>query len=88
MADDQAREPLHHIDEDEPVRLEPDLPPEIASPLAPFRGASPESTDNTVASVIEESLDGADGLQYYETSSDNLGNLEIAVTFSPSTNAP
>ena len=29
-------------DEDQPVRLEPGLPPEIASPLAPFGGAQPE----------------------------------------------
>ena len=28
--------------EDEPVRLEPGLPPEIASPLAPFAGAQPD----------------------------------------------
>lgn len=45
MADDkgvsvQADEKL---DDDEPVRLEPGLPPEIASPLAPFKGAVPES---------------------------------------------
>ena len=31
-------------DEDQPVRLEPGLPPEIASPLAPFAGAQPERT--------------------------------------------
>jgi len=29
-------------DEDQPVRLEPGLPPEIASPLAPFAGAEPD----------------------------------------------
>ena len=51
-----------------------------------YPGASPESVDNTVASVIEESLDGAEGLQYYETTSDSLGELEIAATFSPGTN--
>jgi pimeloyl-ACP methyl ester carboxylesterase len=43
MADDRAHEPLRRIDEDEPVRLERDMPPEIASPLAPFRGAAPAS---------------------------------------------
>ena len=43
MADDQAQDAdaLRRVDEDEPVRLEPDLPPEIASPLAPFKGAVP-----------------------------------------------
>jgi len=70
-----------------PVAQYPRLTPPRIYIDASYPGASPESTDNTVGSVIEESLDGADGLQYYETSSDNLGNLEIAVTFSPSTNA-
>ena len=38
-SDNPARTRPH---EDEPVRLEPGLPPEIASPLAPFAGAEPE----------------------------------------------
>jgi pimeloyl-ACP methyl ester carboxylesterase len=41
MADDQVPEDLRRADEDQPVRLTPDLPPEIASPLAPFKGATP-----------------------------------------------
>ena len=45
MADDQSAHPEPQIDEklddDEPVRLQPDLPPEVASPLAPFAGAKP-----------------------------------------------
>jgi len=45
MADDQpsAIAGLRRVEEDEPVRLTPDLPPEIASPLAPFKGAAPAS---------------------------------------------
>ncbi len=49
MADDQtantASEADEHLDDDEPVRLQPDLPPEIASPLKPFAGAEPPSPD-------------------------------------------
>jgi len=43
MADDpkQDVEALRRVDEDEPFRLTPDLAPEIASPLAPFKGAVP-----------------------------------------------
>jgi pimeloyl-ACP methyl ester carboxylesterase len=45
MADDQSANPEPQVDEklddDEPVRLQPDLPPEIASPLAQFAGAKP-----------------------------------------------
>ncbi len=45
MADDesQAIEPDERLDDDEPVRLEPNLPPEIAAPLAIFAGAEPPS---------------------------------------------
>ncbi len=45
MADDQRANPSTQLDEklddDEPIPLQPDLPPEIASPLAPFAGARP-----------------------------------------------
>jgi len=39
----EATPPDEQLDDDEPVRLEPDLPPEIASPLALFKGAEPPS---------------------------------------------
>ena len=69
-----------------PVAQYPRLTPPRIVISAMYPGAAPESVDNTVASVIEESLDGAEGLQYYETTSDSLGELEIAVTFSAGTN--
>jgi len=69
-----------------PVSQYPRLTPPRIVIDAMYPGASPESVDNTVASVIEESLDGAEGLQYYETTSDSLGELEIAATFSAGTN--
>ena len=49
MADDQRAnlepEADEKLDDDEPVRLQPDLPPEIASPLKPFAGQEPPSPD-------------------------------------------
>ncbi|CAN7249741.1 multidrug efflux RND transporter permease subunit [Caballeronia sp. LjRoot31] len=69
-----------------PVAQYPRLTPPRIVIDAMYPGASPESVDNTVASVIEESLDGAEGLQYYETTSDSLGELEIGATFSAGTN--
>jgi HAE1 family hydrophobic/amphiphilic exporter-1 len=69
-----------------PVAQYPRLTPPRIVISAMYPGAAPESVDNTVASVIEESLDGAEGLQYYETTSDSLGELEIAATFSAGTN--
>lgn len=43
MADDVKVTADEKLDDDEPVRLAPDMPPEMASPLAPFKGAEPES---------------------------------------------
>ncbi|TKC88415.1 multidrug efflux RND transporter permease subunit [Trinickia terrae] len=69
-----------------PVAQYPRLAPPRVIISATYPGATVEEVDNNVASLIEESLDGADGLQYYETTSDNLGELEIDITFAPSTN--
>ncbi|MGH8783029.1 multidrug efflux RND transporter permease subunit [Paraburkholderia sp.] len=69
-----------------PVAQYPRLAPPRIIISATYPGASTEGVDNNVASVIEESLDGADGMLFYETTSDGLGNLEIDATFSPGTN--
>ena len=69
-----------------PVAQYPRLAPPRVVIAAFYPGASAEEVDSNVASLIEQSLDGADGLQYYETTSDALGDLEIDVTFEPGTN--
>jgi len=68
-----------------PIAQYPRLAPPRVVITASYPGASTETVDADVGSIIEESLDGADGLLYYETSSDGHGNLEIDVTFAPST---
>ncbi|RQU68872.1 multidrug efflux RND transporter permease subunit [Burkholderia cenocepacia] len=68
-----------------PIAQYPRLAPPRVVITATYPGASTETVDADVGSIIEESLDGADGLQYYETSSDGHGNLEIDVTFAPGT---
>jgi HAE1 family hydrophobic/amphiphilic exporter-1 len=69
-----------------PVAQYPRLAPPRIVIVASYPGAATEVVDGDVGSIIEESLDGADGMLYYETSSDGQGNLEIDVTFSPATN--
>ena len=59
MADERAASELQRIDEDEPFRLTPDMPPEIASPLAPFGGERPPSPawfDAAIANAPERSF--------------------------------
>ena len=41
MADDQKIAPVEAPDDDRPIHVEPDMPPEVASPLAPFAGTEP-----------------------------------------------
>jgi hydrophobe/amphiphile efflux-1 (HAE1) family protein len=69
-----------------PVAQYPRLSPPRIVIVATYPGASAQTVDDNVASIIEESLDGADGMLYYETTSDGLGNLEIDATFAPATN--
>lgn len=68
MADDQRAnlEPEldEKLDDDEPVRLQPDLPPEIASPLAPFKGEKPPAPawfERALAQTPERSLVRVEG---------------------------
>src|SRR5258708_521112 len=68
MADDQSAHPEPQVDEmlddDEPIRLQPDLPPEVASPLAPFAGAKPPAPawfDNALANAPERSFVPVEG---------------------------
>ncbi|WLE61373.1 multidrug efflux RND transporter permease subunit [Burkholderia plantarii] len=68
-----------------PVAQYPRLAPPRVVVSATYPGAAPETVDEDVASIIEESLDGIDRLQFYETTSDSHGNLEIDVTFEPGT---
>src|ERR1700743_1632708 len=68
MADDQranlSTDADEKLDDDEPIRLQPDLPPEIASPLAPFNGEKPPAPawfDWALAQEPERRLVRGDG---------------------------
>src|SRR3546814_8046564 len=64
--------------------------PEVAPPAikinATYPGASAEDVASSVASGIENELNGAKGLLYYESVSDSYGQAEITVTFKPGIN--
>ena len=71
----------------------PSLPvaqyPEVAPPqvviTATYPGASADTVVDSVVSVIEEELNGAEGMLYYESVSSSSGSGEITVTFAPGT---
>ncbi|THF61262.1 efflux RND transporter permease subunit [Pseudothauera rhizosphaerae] len=68
-----------------PVSQYPVVAPPQISIWATYPGASASTVVDSVTSVIEEELNGAKGLLYYESSSSSAGMGEITVTFAPGT---
>lgn len=62
----------------------PDVAPPQISVLATYPGASATTVVESVTSVLEEELNGAKGMLYFESSSSS-GSGEISVTFKPGT---
>jgi multidrug efflux pump len=68
-----------------PVSQYPDVAPPAIQITATYPGASAEDVATSVASVIENQLNGAKGLLYYESVSDSYGQAQITATFKPGT---
>lgn len=69
-----------------PVAQYPDVAPPQVSVRGAYPGAIPEEIYQSVTRLIEEELNGAEGLLYFESSSDATGSIEITATFEPGTN--
>lgn len=61
-------------------------PPQIVISVT-YPGASASVLNDSVTSLIEEELNGAKGLLYYESVNNANGTANITVTFAPGTNA-
>nr|WP_321885303.1 efflux RND transporter permease subunit [Burkholderia cenocepacia] len=68
-----------------PVAQYPTVAPPQILINATYPGASAEVVKNSVTSLIEEELNGAKGLLYYESQSNSAGISETYVTFQPGT---
>ncbi|MCY1266128.1 Multidrug resistance protein MexB [compost metagenome] len=69
-----------------PVNQYPAIaPPAIAIQVA-YPGASAETVQNTVVQVIEQQMNGLDGLRYISSESNSDGSMTITVTFEQGTN--
>ncbi|WJM84165.1 multidrug efflux RND transporter permease subunit [Dickeya chrysanthemi] len=60
-------------------------PPQIMI-TATYPGASATMVVDSVTSIIEEELNGAKGLLYFDSTASSAGTAEITVTFEPGTN--
>ncbi|MYN09319.1 efflux RND transporter permease subunit [Pseudoduganella aquatica] len=69
-----------------PVAQYPTIAPPSIVITANYPGATAQVLDDAVTSVIEQEMNGADGLQYVESQSEANGSVTITVTFLPGTN--
>src|SRR5438876_1186792 len=69
-----------------PVAQYPNVAPPSISVTANYAGASAETLQETVTSVIEQQLNGIDNLLYMSSSSDASGVAIITLYFLPGTN--
>jgi len=68
-----------------PIAQYPDVAPPAIQITATYPGASAQEVAESVTSIIEDELNGAKGLLYYESVSDAYGMSQITVTFQPGT---
>jgi len=69
-----------------PVAQYPSIAPPSVSITATYPGASAETLQNTVTAVIEQQLNGIDGLLYMSSVSQSSGQAIITIYFEPGTN--
>ncbi|WP_047336763.1 efflux RND transporter permease subunit [Pseudomonas protegens] len=68
-----------------PVAQYPNVAPPQITVTATYPGASAKVLVDSVTSVIEESLNGAKNLLYFESTNNSNGIAEVLVTFEPGT---
>jgi multidrug efflux pump len=69
-----------------PVAQYPSIAPPSVVITAIYPGATAQTLENSVTSLIEQELNGAPGLQYMESQSQGNGQAQITATFTPGTN--
>ncbi|CAM5357827.1 efflux RND transporter permease subunit [Eoetvoesiella caeni] len=68
-----------------PISQYPEVAPPAINIQATYPGASAKDVSESVSSIIENELNGAKGLLYYESVSDSYGMSQITATFKPGT---
>ncbi len=70
-----------------PIARYPSVAPPAVSIIATYPGATPQTLNDSVISLIERELSGVKNLLYFESSVDTSGSAQITATFKPGTNA-
>jgi multidrug efflux pump len=69
-----------------PVSQYPSIAPPTVVLTTTYPGATTQVIDDSVTSIIEQEMNGADGLQYMESQSEANGRVQITLTFTTATN--
>ena len=64
-----------------PIAQYPTIAPPTVSISATYPGASAETVENTVTQIIEQQMNGLDGLRYIESNSAGNGSASITLNF-------
>ncbi|KQS87999.1 MULTISPECIES: efflux RND transporter permease subunit [unclassified Rhizobium] len=70
-----------------PISQYPNVAPPQISINTSYPGASSEETYQSVTRLIENELNGIEGMQYFSSTSSAAGSVSINVTFSPGTDS-
>jgi HAE1 family hydrophobic/amphiphilic exporter-1 len=69
-----------------PTDQYPQISPNTVTVTANYVGASAEVVENTVTSILEQQINGVEGMKYMTSSSSNNGTSSITITFDSSRN--
>src|SRR6202167_1865530 len=69
-----------------PVNQYPDITPPVVQVTAQYTGADAQTVEQTVATPIEEQINGSHGMEYMQSNSGNNGLMTINTTFKVGTN--
>ncbi len=69
-----------------PVQQYPNIAPPSVRITANYPGASAQILEDSVTQVIEQNMNGLDGLLYMSSQSSSTGSVTITLTFAPGTN--
>lgn len=70
-----------------PISRYPSVAPVSVSIFATYPGASVQTLNDSVVSLVERELSGVKDLLYFESTADTAGGAQITATFKPGTNA-
>src|ERR1700748_2564606 len=66
----------------------PNISPPSVSVNGSYTGADAQTVEQTVATPIEEQVNGTPGMEYMQSTSTNSGGMSVRVTFNIGKNVP